>query len=249
MPNQYDYSLQFFNRYYRPEYTTILLVGDITRDRALALTKQYFGDWQRGGYISKVPAEPPQTSPREEKVEWPAPTLPWVAVAFRAPAYSDQDKDKAALNLLAPIAFGPNSEVYQRLVLKEQKADALFVGVDDAVDPEMFAVYVRVKDPKDIPYVREQILATFRNFTDEAVSQSLLDATRSRIRYEFSLSMDSSNAIANAIAPYIGLRRTPETINKLFTLYQQITPDDIRAAAGRYFNENSRTIVTLEVKK
>jgi zinc protease len=121
--------------------------------------------------------------------------------------------------------------------------------VDDAVDPEMFAVYARVKDPKDIQYIREQIQATFRNFTDEAVSQSMLDATRSRIRYEFSLAMDSSNAIANAITPYIGLRRTPETINKLFTLYQQITPDDIRTAAGRYFNDNNRTIVTLEVKK
>src|SRR5262249_15885232 len=31
MPNQYDYSLQFYNRFYRPEYTTIILAGDVTR--------------------------------------------------------------------------------------------------------------------------------------------------------------------------------------------------------------------------
>src|SRR5262245_8928278 len=40
MPNQYDYSLQFYNRFYRPEYTTIVLVGDVTREQALSLTKK-----------------------------------------------------------------------------------------------------------------------------------------------------------------------------------------------------------------
>src|SRR5438046_9070040 len=35
MPNQYDYSLQFYNRFYRPEHSTNTLVGDLTRDRAL----------------------------------------------------------------------------------------------------------------------------------------------------------------------------------------------------------------------
>ncbi len=29
MPNQYDYSLKFFDRYYRPEYTTIIVAGDV----------------------------------------------------------------------------------------------------------------------------------------------------------------------------------------------------------------------------
>ena len=98
----------------------------------------------------------------------------------------------------------------------------------------MFTVYARIKDPKDFDYVREQILATFKRFTEETVDQAKLDATRSRIRYSFALRMNSSSAIANALAPYIGLRRTPETINKLFALYQQITPQDIRAVASQY---------------
>jgi len=57
--------------------------------------------------------------------------------------------------------------------------------------------------------------------------------------------MNSSSAIANAVAQYIALRRTPETINKLFTLYREISPEDIRAVARQYFTENNRTIVTL----
>ena len=86
MPNQYSYSLQFYNRFYRPEYATIVLVGDVTRDRALELTKRYFGGWARGSYVPDIPPEPPQSEARSATVDWPSPTLPWIAVAFKGPA-------------------------------------------------------------------------------------------------------------------------------------------------------------------
>jgi zinc protease len=249
MPNNYGYSLEFYNRFYRPEYTTIIVVGDVNRSQTLSLTQKYFGEWKRGSYVSDIPAEPPQTEPRSATIEWNSPTLPWIAVAFKGPAYSDEKKDKAALDLLSPIAFGSNSELYQKLVLKEQKVDELEPDFGNHPDPELFTIYARVKDPKDMDYVRDQILATFRRFSDEAVDPAKLEATRSRIRYSFALRMNSSSAVANALAQYIGLRRTPATINKLFTLYEQITPQDIRASASQYFTPNNRTIVTLMSRK
>jgi zinc protease len=248
MPNQYDYSLQFYQRYYRPEYTTIVLVGDVTRERALDLVKKNFGDWKRGSYVPQIPKEPQQSEPRTAHVDWTSPTLPHIAVAFRGPAYSDVEKDKAALDLLSQIAFGENSDLFQKLVLKEQKVDFVAPSFDDQVDPELFTVFSRIKDQKDVDYVRDQILATFERFSKETISQAKLDATRSRLRYSVALGMNSSEAIASALAPYIALRRTPETVNKLFTVYEQITPEDIRAAAARYFVEKNRTIVTLSTK-
>jgi zinc protease len=245
MPNQYSYSLQFYNRFYRPEYATIVLVGDVTRDRALALTKRYFGSWARGSYVPNISPEPPQSEARSATVDWPSPTLPWIAVAFKGPAYSDEKADKAALDLLSPIAFGQNSVLYHRLVLDEQKVDTLAADFGNHPDPELFTVYARVKDAKDLDDVRGQILATFAQFTNETVDRAKLDATRSRIRYSFALRMNSSPAIANALAPYIALRRTPGTINKVFSLYQQVTPQDMRDVASRYFKESNRTIVTL----
>jgi zinc protease len=245
MPNQYQYSLEFYKRYYRPEYTTVVVVGDVTEARALELTKKYFGDWKRGSYVPQIPNEPEQTEARTAMIDWASPTNPYLAVAFRGPAYSDENKDKAALDLLAAIGFGENSDLFQRLVLKEQKVDSLDVSFDDQIDPELFAVITRVKDKKDMDYVREQILATFKRYTTESVPQDKLDATRSRLRYATALSMNSSQAIARAISPYVALRRTPETINKLFNLYDAVTPADIRAAASRYFVERNRTTVTL----
>jgi len=248
MPNQFEYSQEFFKRFYRPEYTTIVLVGDVTRQSALDLTKKYFGEWKRGDYVANIPAEPKQSEPRTAHIDWPSPTLPIVAVAFRGPAYSDVEKDKMALDLLAQLAFGDNSDLYQKLVLKEQKVNFLGPDFSNQMDPELFVVLARVKDPKDVDYVRDQILATYKRYTSELFPAAQVDATRSRLRYSFALAMNSSDAIASTLAPFVSLRRSPETIDKLAALMETITPQDVRDIAARYFRDESRTIVTLVTK-
>jgi len=248
MPNQYEYSHDFFQRFYRPEYTTIVLVGDVKRENALELTKKYFGEWKRGNYVADIPAEPKQSEPRSSHIDWPSTTLPMIAVAFRGPAYSDVEKDKLALDLLGLVAFGENSDLYQKLVIKEQKVDLLGTSFDDQMDPELFTVLARVKDSKDVDYVRNQILATYKRYSSELIPTAKLDATRSRLRYSFALAMDSSDAIASTLAPFVSLRRSPETIDKLGALMETITPQDVRDIAAKYFRDESRTIVTLATK-
>lgn len=248
MPNQFAYSQGFFKRFYRPEYSTIVLVGDVTRTQALDLTKRYFGEWKRGDYAANIPAEPAQTEPRTAHIDWPSLTLPIVAVAFRGPAYADDKKDKLALDLLAQVAFGENSELYQKLVLKEQKVDLLGPDFSNQIDPELFVVLARVKDAKDVDYVRDQIQATFKRFKTELIPAAKLDATRSRTRYSLAMAMNSSAAIASTLAPFISLRRTPDTIDKLGVLMDTITPQDVRDLAAKYFRDESRTTITLATK-
>lgn len=249
MPNQYAYSQEFYRRFYRPEYTTIVVVGDVSRERLLPLVQREFGPWQRGSYVAQIPAEPAQDGPRQAHIDWPSETLPYVAVAYRGPAYSDTAKDKAALDLLAAVAFGETGDLYRKLVLDEQKVDFVGSSFGDRTDPELFTLMARVKDAKDVDYVRDQILATVARYRTEPIDRAKLDAVRSNMKYSFALSMNSSDAIADALAPYIALRRSPETLNRLFDVYASVTPEDIRAAASRYLVDNSRTIVTLATKK
>ena len=149
---------------------------------------------------------------------------------------------------LDKIAFGENSDLYQKLVLKEQKVDFLGPSFGYRMDPELFTVLARIKDAKDVDYVREQILATLKRYTTELIPAAKLDDTRSRTRYSFALAMNSSAAIASALAPFISLRRSPETIDKLSALMETITPQDVRDIAAKYFRDESRTIVTLSAK-
>src|SRR5205085_12506714 len=212
--------------------------------RALELTKKYWGEWQHGNYKADIPDEPEQKESRTAHIDWDAPTLPHLVVAFHAPRYSDTSKEVAALDLFQQIAFGENSDLYQQLVLKEQKTDDLEPDFEHKADPELFAVYARVKDPAQVTYVRDQILKTFERYKTELVGQAELDATRSRARYQFALAMDSNDRIAGALAPYVALARTPETLNRLFETYQKVTPEDIREAARKYFRDEGRTVVT-----
>jgi len=245
MPNQYDYSIKFFDRYYRPEYTTIVVAGDVDPKTVRALVDKDWGNWKRGSYHPDIPVEPAQQGPRESTIDWPSPTLPLVEIAFHGPAYSDSDKDWAALDALATLAFSRNSDLYEKLVVREQKVDRLIADMSQSVDPNLFEVEARVKKAEDVSYVREQILETIKKFQDDLVPSEKLSAVKSRERYGFTMQLDNSQSVAAAVARYIALRRTPDTIDKLYALYSRLTPEDVRAAARKYLTENNRTIVTL----
>ena len=103
MPNQFEYSKTFFDRWYRPEYTTVIVAGDVTPEEVLPLVEKYWGPWKAGSYKVDVPVEPPPAGPVVAHVPWTAPTLPWVSVAFRLPAFTETSREWAALDVLSDL--------------------------------------------------------------------------------------------------------------------------------------------------
>jgi zinc protease len=245
MPNQYEYSLKFFDRYYRPEYTTIVVAGDVNPRSVRSAVDRYWGKWKRGSYKPEIPVEPPQQEPRTSHVAWPTPTLPWIVIAYKGPAYTDSEKDSAALDALAFLAFSSNSDLYQKLVIHEQKVDVLDGGISDHVDPHLFVAEARVKKPEDVEYVRDQVLAAVEQFRDKPVAAERLETVKKHLRYQFALRLDNSESVAATVARYVALRRTPETIDRIYALYGQLTPEDVQEMARKYLDEKRRTIVTL----
>ena len=121
MPNQYEYSMEFFKRFYRPEYATIIVVGDVTAEKVNKLAEQYFGSWKKGNYVSPVPPEPKQNETRYahiQKAKFP----PVVSLNYKAPAYTDKNTETVALDLFMTMLFSEKSALYNKLVVTEQKA-------------------------------------------------------------------------------------------------------------------------------
>jgi zinc protease len=249
MPNEYEYSLEFFARYYRPEYTTIIVVGDVEAKKVRSLVEERWGTWKRGSYKPQIPAEPPQDGPRTAHVDWPTPTLPFVAVAWRGPAFSDDSPDTAALDAAARFLFDQTSPLYQKLVIEEQKLDSFGGGPADNLDPELFGATARVKKLSDVPDITQQITAAVEAFAAKAVDAKKLEALKQHIRYEFALRMSNSEAIAGAVARYVALRRTPEAINRYFDIYAKLTPEDLQRVARKYLIEKNRIVVTLNTNE
>ena len=169
---------------------------------------------------------------RTAHVDWPSPTLPLLAIAFKVPAYQDTSREYAAIQLMESLGFGPTSDLYQRLVIQEQKVDALGASAADTVDPYLFTITARVKKQPDMDSVQKEILATVDGFKQNLVPADKLDALKKHLRYQFAMSMDNPEAVAATTARYVALRRTPETINTMYQSFQEVTPEDIRAAAG-----------------
>lgn len=250
MPDQYAYSKTFFERWYRPEFTTIILVGDLDVKQTIGLVEKYWGGWKSGEFKPPaIPVEPAHPAPRTARVDWPSETLPWLAVAFHGAAYADDRPDSAALDLIANLGFSRNSDLYNKLVIVDQTVDALNVDNFDHVDPHLFTVMARVKKEADLPTVQEQILAAFQSFVDTPVPAAKLDAVKKHMRYQFALNLNNSEAIADSLMHYISLRRTPATIDRLFSQYAALNAEHVQNAARKYFTANERTVVTLTGKK
>ncbi len=245
MPEQYEYSLQFFDRFYRPENCTILVVGDVDPKKLAGLAQTYYGSWKRGSYKAAIPAEPPQPEEKRVEAEWPSPTQPYLYIGYHGPAFSDTQVDLPALDLVSQLLFSEASPLYQRLVVDEQEVDVLFGGAADHVDPFLFEIAARVKKPDRVAYVESAIGAALEDLKTTPIAADRLDRVKSHLKYSYAMRLDTAGSIATSLAHYLAVAGDVEAVNRLYAVYDRITPDDVRSVARKYFVASGRTVVRL----
>jgi len=244
MPNQYDYSIKFFQRFYRPEYSTIVVIGDVGHENIVRLAKKYFGDWERGNYETGVPVEPPQTKTKYFHLQNGS-IPPYLDLNFKGPAYSDSDIEFPAIDVLNTILFSSNSKLYKKLVIEEQKARNLDGGAFDTKDPYLISISSSLIKKEDMQYVKDEIIKAIEEVKSSGVDDKLLQETKSRLKYSFAMGIDNPDAIANSLSHYIYLTGNPETLNRTYALYDKVTEEDIIRVAKKYYVETGLTIATI----
>ena len=246
MPNQFAYSLQFFDRYYRPDNVVLLLVGDVESDEALPLIEQHYGDWKAGPARPKIPVEPPQAQEKRAALGWKGATLPVLLMGFHAPAFSARNADVPALEVLAELAFSERSPLYKRLVLKEQRVESLDGEIERHVDPNLFNVYARIKKPDDLPLVEKAITDELARLAKEGVDARTLAEVVSHARYAFAGRLNTADSTALVAAEFIGLTARLSSIDEYFAALGGVTSADVQRVARTYFLPRNRTVVTLK---
>ena len=244
MPNQYEYSLKFFKRYYRPEYSTIVVVGDVTQKKVNALAQKYFGDWERGNFKVDVPVEPKQTETRYVHLQ-NGNIPPVVNLNYKGPAFDDRKIDMPALDALATILFSETSDLYKKLVIEEQKVRFIGGGAFDSRDPNLFSIMASLVSKDDMQYIKDEIVIAIENVQTNGVDEKILNETKSNLKYSFAMRIDSPDDIANSLCHYIELTGDPESINRLYAQYDKLTVDDIKYVANKYFVPTGLTIATI----
>jgi zinc protease len=245
MPNQHEYARLFRARWYRPELATVVIAGDVVPEQVLPLVERRFGAWKRGGARPAIPAEPPPAGPAYAHVAWATSTAPWVTVAIRAPAFSPTSREWAAARTLFSLGFGETSETYRRLVVEEQVVDRLTVDTSPNVDPGLFTVSARVRRPEDMVGVRDALLAVLARARVTPPDAALLADELAAARSAFLRSLDSTEAIAEAVTRVAVFERSAGTLERLHRTLAAVTPDDVLRAARAFATDAGIVVTTL----
>ena len=246
MPEAYDYSREFFQRFYRPENVVLLIVGDVDMPTARGLVSKYYGDWKPGYVAPEVPVEPLQTAPRTAEIRYPGATLPLVTMAYKGDRFDPGNRDYVAAIVLGDLAFGPTSQLYKRLVLREQKAEFIGASIPMNRDPTLFEVVAMVKQPGDLAEVQKAIDQTLGQFQTKVVDPQMLRDVKRHHKYSFLTDLESTDKVANHLTRFVALTGGIEAVDRLYSAIDQVTPADVMHAAQKYFVAQERTVVVLK---
>ena len=249
MPDQMAYGEEFFKKFYKPEYVSLIITGDVDPNDTIELVKKHWGNWQRGDYVADIPVEPKQTAAKYLHKESEGLPGHWLLVSYKGPAWQPTEKDRAAVDLISQLYFSNNSALYQELVVEKQLASQMFTYNPETKDPSLLHVFVKVEKEEDLAKARDAINRTYAKARTELVDADKLANLKSNLKYSFVNGLDSSQAIASTLASYMHFERDPEVINQLYATADSISAEDIREIANKYFIDSGRTTVTMSALK
>ena len=245
MPDQIEYSRLFFQRWYRPEKTTVIVAGDVDPEATYKLVEKHWGGWQRGSFSVDIPQEPAPAGPAYQHLKWEGPTQPMVLIGFRGPAFDADDKALLAMELLGEVYFSETSDLQQKVVNQERWADSVFKYFPQRKDPSLLIVGARINKAEDAAKVTGALFDTLVRARTEKVPAGKLADVKSAAKYGFAASMDTTKGIGEMLAYFAHFERSVDTVNRAYRTFDQITADDLRRYANQYFVDAGRFTVSV----
>jgi zinc protease len=245
MPEGYEYSLSFYDRFYRPENVVLVIAGDFDTGEARQLIEEYYGGWEPGYEPPAVEPEPAQMAARDTVVEYPARTLPILSINYKAPAWSATDTMAVALEVLGRAAFGSNSDLYRELVIQNRQVQFLSAGFGLARDPALVDLTTMVSNPADVDAVEERILQEVERYRNELVDAAMLEDTKSNMKYGFLMGLENAQNIAFSLIGFVINTGGIEAVETYYETLDGVTAEHLRQAAQAYLVPETKTTVTL----
>ena len=245
MPGYYEYSRQFFDRFYRPDNCVVVVVGDVQPRQVFDAVERHYGGWKKGYRPAAIAAEPPQHEARSGHVDWPTPIQPMLYAGWHVRAFSDRTVDSATLDVIAELLFAESAPLYQDLVVDKQWVDLLQGGADSRRDPYLFTVIARVKSADLVPKVRQAIESAFAGLQTQPVDARRLERIALHLRNGFALRLSTPQQVATVVSSFLALTGDVQSINRAQAEYPRVTPGDVQRLARAVFQPLNQTTLTL----
>jgi zinc protease len=250
---------EFYDTFYYPNNATAVAVGDFETGQTLELVNKHFGALQPSpAPIPEVYTDEPRQQGERRVVVRRAGELPLVQVAFRTPAalghanvLSNAELAAHAASppegndiyplavLAAALAGGVTSRLYQALV-ETELAVSVEARADQFRDPGLFNVYATAGPGVEPARVEEVIHKELRRAAEDLKDEEAEKAKRqiaAHVAYERDGTQNVAMQLseAEAVADWRFYNSYAKNVSR-------VTADDVRRAAARYFQEDSRTV-------
>jgi zinc protease len=235
----------FYATYYVPNNCTLVLVGDVDPQAALALAEQYFGPVPRRGAPPPVRTqEPEQRGERHLVLERPTQN-PIVHCAYHAIAAADPREP--ALNILQTILVGGDSSRLHRALVEEQKrAVAISAGWSEGFDANLFSIQATLPEGGDTRALQSSLDAELARLVDHGVSDAELRRGKNIVAADFWRGVSTIDGKARLLGEYAVMHGDYALLFTAPALYEEVTREDVAAVARTVLDPDRRTVGVLQ---
>jgi len=239
-------ALAFFHQYYLPSNMVIALVGDLDPDEVMPIVERYFGQLPTKPKPTELTTvEPPQNSVREVKLQEMA--QPLYVEGYHRPSYLDPDD--AVYDAITDImSNGRTSRMYRSLV-RDQKiaaAAAGFSGMPGTKYAHLFAFYGVPIPGHTNQEIQKAIQEQIAKLKTQDVTDEELQMFKTRTKADLIRGLASNEGLAQQLAAYQTRYGDWRELFRYLDKVDKVTKADIRRVANKVFQDNNRTIGTID---
>lgn len=231
-----DDALAFYERFYAPNNAILIVAGDVTPDEVRALAEEHYGPIPSNpGLPERLrPSEPPQIAERRLIYRDARVAQPYLSRSYLAPERdSGAQETAAALTVLSEVlGSGTTSVLTEALQFDSQIATftgAFYAGT--SLDKTTFDLVVVPSEGVSLEQAEAEMDRVLAAFLQTGVDAEKLDRVKTQMRAAQIYARDSVEAIANRYGRALTQGLTVEDVQAWPELLQNVTADDVLAAA------------------
>lgn len=241
-----DDVVAFHDKYYRPDTTIIVIAGDVDKNQAVDLIKQYFGDWKAEGPAPKI--EIPTTEPPAHGTQIVHSMMDKteVNVVFGYPmGMKRSDPDFYAMRIANQVLGGSGALVsILGEVIREKNGLAYDVrsGFDASLGAGPWYASLQ-SNPRDADKAIALLRKEVEQFKEKGATQQQFRQAREFLIGVFPIALETNEGVARMLlsAEFLGLGT--DYLQRYASIYRSVTLAQVNAAAKRYLRPESATLV------
>lgn len=239
----------FYNTYFKPNASYLVIVGDIKAEEAKKVAEKYFSKWEKGTVTKATVAMP--AMPSETTVDFVAKTGAVQSVlAVTYPVELKPGSEDVIKARVMNTLFGGYFRSRLNNNIREDKGFSY--GVRSSLNPDRYVGYFtaggsvrnEVTDSSIVEFLKE--MNTLRN---EKVSEDELTLVKNVLSGSFARALERPETVARFALNTVRYELPNDYYATYLEKVSKVTPEDIQAMAQKYLNPHKAHILVVGNKE